>query len=327
MCWSSSGARALRVTHWVRHEETRLSSAHAIVGCSRLVALRCCIASRAMRCRPQPCVVTLDAGSAAAAGVAGRGGHRSGRRSRRAVDYAGARNTRALVVGRGGHIVFEKYWGDTTLDTPVRAAGFRAGAGVAAGRLGDERPADQRISTRRCLTIMPDRRRAATRSLPALARRQLMAQTTPATAPTRDRSRACSNASLKQPYEAAGCRAAVEADGCAVSFRFRRNGAERRGGPLAPSRGLLCAPRASATGCASAKLLANDGVFEGNQFTPPRYVQPHAEARRTRIRRTGFFTRVDGEFAARDVAWLEARGQATAVDRAVAAARDPARGR
>src|SRR5678815_848185 len=27
-----------------------------------------------------------------------------------AVTYAAARNTRALVVGRGGHIVFEKYW-------------------------------------------------------------------------------------------------------------------------------------------------------------------------------------------------------------------------
>ena len=35
-----------------------------------------------------------------------------------AVDYAGTRNTRALVIGRGGHIVFEKYWDGTTLDSP-----------------------------------------------------------------------------------------------------------------------------------------------------------------------------------------------------------------
>ena len=41
-----------------------------------------------------------------------------------AVDYAGARNTRALVIGHGGHIVFEKYWDDTTLDTPVDLSGF-----------------------------------------------------------------------------------------------------------------------------------------------------------------------------------------------------------
>ena len=41
-----------------------------------------------------------------------------------AVDYAGARNTRALVIGHGGHIVFEKYWDDTTLDSPVDLSGF-----------------------------------------------------------------------------------------------------------------------------------------------------------------------------------------------------------
>ena len=40
-----------------------------------------------------------------------------------AVAYAGPRRTTALVVGHGGHIVFEKYWDETTLDTPV-APGF-----------------------------------------------------------------------------------------------------------------------------------------------------------------------------------------------------------
>ena len=49
-----------------------------------------------------------------------------------AVDYAGARNTRALVIGHGGHIVFEKYWDDTTLDSPVDLSGFHAGAERAA---------------------------------------------------------------------------------------------------------------------------------------------------------------------------------------------------
>ena len=34
------------------------------------------------------------------------------------------RNTRALVIGRDGHIVFEKYWDDTTLDSPVDLSGF-----------------------------------------------------------------------------------------------------------------------------------------------------------------------------------------------------------
>src|SRR5882672_700892 len=41
-----------------------------------------------------------------------------------AVAYAAERNTRALVVGRGGHIVFEKYWEKTTFDTTVKLDGF-----------------------------------------------------------------------------------------------------------------------------------------------------------------------------------------------------------
>ena len=49
-----------------------------------------------------------------------------------AVDYAAARNTRALVIGHGGHIVFEKYWDDTTLETPVDLSGIHPGADRAA---------------------------------------------------------------------------------------------------------------------------------------------------------------------------------------------------
>ena len=41
-----------------------------------------------------------------------------------AVDYAGKRNTSALVIGRNGHIVFEKYWGDTTLDSSIATDHF-----------------------------------------------------------------------------------------------------------------------------------------------------------------------------------------------------------
>jgi len=53
-----------------------------------------------------------------------------------------------------------------------------------------------------------------------------------------------------------------------------------------------------------AETLANDGIFEGNQLTPPRFVvmmlkPAHRDATR------GFFTRVDGNFVARDTAWLE----------------------
>src|SRR5690606_12896142 len=57
-----------------------------------------------------------------------------------------------------------------------------------------------------------------------------------------------------------------------------------------------------------AELLAHDGVFEGNQFTPPGYVQTMLSPARKDAPH-GFFTRVDGQFAARDVSWLEAEGK------------------
>ena len=84
-----------------------------------------------------------------------------------AVDYAGARNTRALVIGHGGHIVFEKYWGDTTLDTSRGPVRIHAGAERARARRGDERRAiDQsRCAARRIHCRMG--RRSARRDQPA----------------------------------------------------------------------------------------------------------------------------------------------------------------
>jgi CubicO group peptidase (beta-lactamase class C family) len=56
------------------------------------------------------------------------------------------------------------------------------------------------------------------------------------------------------------------------------------------------------------EVLANDGVFMGNQLTPPRFVglmlKPSQKGSQV-----GFLTHVGGEFAARDVAWLEAKGK------------------
>jgi hypothetical protein len=56
------------------------------------------------------------------------------------------------------------------------------------------------------------------------------------------------------------------------------------------------------------EVLANNGIFEGNQLTPPHFVglmlkptYPNSPM--------GFFTRVGGTFAARDVAWLESPGK------------------
>src|SRR3954471_9371288 len=41
-----------------------------------------------------------------------------------AIEYAGAHGTRALLIVRGNHLVVQKYWGGTRLDTRVDLSGF-----------------------------------------------------------------------------------------------------------------------------------------------------------------------------------------------------------
>lgn len=43
-----------------------------------------------------------------------------------AVDYAGSRNTLALIVGRHGHIAFERYWDGASFNTLIDAGSFNA---------------------------------------------------------------------------------------------------------------------------------------------------------------------------------------------------------
>ena len=51
-----------------------------------------------------------------------------------AADYAGAHGSLALIVSRHDHIVFERYWGGTSFDTPAEAQSFtRLLAALAAG--------------------------------------------------------------------------------------------------------------------------------------------------------------------------------------------------
>ncbi|MBX5462113.1 MAG: serine hydrolase [Steroidobacteraceae bacterium] len=45
---------------------------------------------------------------------------------RAAADYAGSRHTTALIVGRGGHIVFEQYWDGGDFDTMMDAGALTA---------------------------------------------------------------------------------------------------------------------------------------------------------------------------------------------------------
>jgi CubicO group peptidase (beta-lactamase class C family) len=250
-----------------------------------------------------------------------------------AVDYAGARNTRALIIGQGGHIVFEKYWDDSSLETPVDLSGFTPvlsalalGAamnnersinldaplgGYFDGWADDPRGA---ISLRQLLTrssgfAKPDTwpwpgTRAARYALSADLRPLLLAWPL--------------DTSLRQGESPAALNADILALALANKLEqpFDKLLAELIWRPI--EGGEFSMARGDRAGCCIrarlgdwmriGEVLANNGVFVGNQLTPPRYVglmlQPtHPDST------IGFFTRVGGTFAARDVAWLESAGK------------------
>jgi CubicO group peptidase (beta-lactamase class C family) len=219
-----------------------------------------------------------------------------------AVQYAGPRNTRALVVGHGGHIVFEKYWDDTSLETPVELPEFAPvlAALVTGTLMSDRLILDLDTPSSNYIPEEAGTPRGAT------TLRELLAQDNTSL----DVEASANQLALvlervsRQPYQALVVERLwkpMEAGNLAF---------EGGGGALRPrSAGAGCCIRARVGDWMRvAELLANDGVFEGNQFTPPRFVRQmlrpaHKDSAR------GFFTRVDGTFATRDVARLEAAGK------------------
>ena len=213
-----------------------------------------------------------------------------------AVAYAGARNTRALLVGRGGHVVFEKYWDGTTADSPVETGFAPVLLALAVGSAMNDRlinNLDAPLSN-----YMAD----AGAQDGVMTLRELLAQDVsgiPAAEST-DLLAQVLERVTSQPYPQLVAERLWGPMG-AGSLEFRAGDSRRR------PQGVIvdCCVRARvADWMRLGELLAHDGVFEGNQFTPPRYVSlmlkpVHKDSPR------GFFTRVDGEFAAHDVAWLE----------------------
>lgn len=218
-----------------------------------------------------------------------------------AMEYAGARRTHALLVGRGGHLVFEKYWDDMTLDSEVELGGFTPVlAALAVGAAINDRqiPSIDLPVSFYLPEVAGDRG--------AVTLRQLLSRQSAApdvAADVGQLARVLEKVS-QQSYDAvireklwkplgagtfslarsrlADGREAVRADG---GLRARLGDWMRVG-----------------------ELLANDGVFEANQFAPPRYVTTMVTPTH-RDSPVGFFTRVDGTFAARDVARLESAGK------------------
>jgi CubicO group peptidase (beta-lactamase class C family) len=212
-----------------------------------------------------------------------------------AVAYAGARNTRALLVGLGGHVVFEKYWEGTSADTMVEPGFAPVLLALAIGSAMNDRliiNLDAPLSN-----YMAD----AGAQHGAITLRQLLAQDVHEMSPDDSTDALAQELErvTSQPYPqlvAERLWKPMEAG----SLEFRAGDGRRRQGVVAN----CCVRARVGDWMRLGELLAHDGVFQGNQLTPPRYVSlmltpVHKDSPR------GFFTRVDGEFAAHDVAWLE----------------------
>ena len=217
-----------------------------------------------------------------------------------AVSYAAARNTRALVVGRGGHIVFEKYWGDTTFDTLVDPGFAPVLTALAVGTAMNDRlvmSLDAPLSD-----YLPD----AVSTRGAITLRELLAQD-PVGMPigeNTDHLAFVLERVTKQKYsQLLVDRLWRPLEGGPLEFRV----ADNRLRPGGVSAGC-CVRARIGDWMRIGEMLAHDGVFQGNQFTPPRFVQLMMRPAHRGSPR-GYFTRVDGAFATRDVAWLEGPGR------------------
>ncbi len=212
-----------------------------------------------------------------------------------AVEYAGARGTRALIVGRGMHVVYEKYWGETNIDTPVELSGFTpALAALAIGTAINDRLVALDVPV---ANYLPGDESGVTV-------RQLLSRQGPSADPEADVD------VLAQVLEKV---TGQRYETLVADRLWRPLGAGELGfaqgvGPRAGQVRAGCCLRARiGDWLRVGELLAHDGVFEGNQFTPPRYVQTMLTPTH-RDSPVGYFTRVDGTFAARDLGRLESAG-------------------
>jgi CubicO group peptidase (beta-lactamase class C family) len=237
---------------------------------------------------PQPKVSPAEAGIDAA-GLAA------------AVEYAGARRTRALLVGRGGHLVFEKYWDDTTLDSEVELSGFApALTALALGTaINDGLIVSIDLPVSSYLPETGGDRGAVTL-------RQLLSRQSPAPDAAADAEQLARviEKVTQQSYDVA-IRERLWKPLGAGSFSFAQ---QRLADGREAVRADCCLRTRLGDWMRVGELLANDGVFEANQFSPPRFVTTMLTPTH-RDSPVGFFTHVDGTFATHDVARLEAAGK------------------
>jgi hypothetical protein len=201
-----------------------------------------------------------------------------------AVDYAGKRNTTALVIGRGGHLVYEKYWGDSTLETQASASRFgRVLVPLLVGTAMNDRlivSLDEPVSN-----YLPEL--AGTPAGKGTLRDHLGERVEDSTPGSLELLTRVLEKVTQQPFESLISERLWKPMG-AGTFSVRRQGSEV-GARIADWMRI-------------GELLANEGVFEGNQYTPPRYVALMQKPTHNHSP-LGLGMNVGGAFAA-DVAWL-----------------------
>jgi CubicO group peptidase (beta-lactamase class C family) len=213
-----------------------------------------------------------------------------------AAAYAGAHHTQALVVGRNGHIVYEKYWGDTGFDSPVDTGFAPVLTALAVGSaLNDHLVHSLDEPLANYIDDLSEPEKTFTlRELLARDRSELSVQE------STDLLALALERVTTQPYQTLVTQRIWSPLG-AGDLEFQRGESTRR--PDGVSAGCCLRARIG-DWMRVGELLLNDGIFEGNQLTPPRYIElmmkpAHKDAPR------GYFTRVDGSFATHDVVWLE----------------------
>jgi CubicO group peptidase (beta-lactamase class C family) len=258
-----------------------------------------------------------------------------------AMRYAEARNTTALVVGLNGHLVYQRYWGGAALDTEVDLSGFTPVLAAlvlgTAQQNGEIRDLDLPLSTwftewagdprgtitlRDLLTGNSNLEKPGARTWPRSLAASYYAGD--------DLSTALLHWPQAAKADPAGSPPGLDADllALALSRAFRSDyasllkeriwqpleagdfsvGIDGDGGAGAHVRAGCCVRARIDDWMRVGALIANHGVFEGNQLSPPDFARLMVTPTHKGSARA-VFLRVDGQFAAHDVVRLEAEGK------------------
>ena len=249
--------------------------------------------------KPEPVVVTLVAGPPQPRVPPAEGGLDPAA-LQLATDYAGRHRSSALVVGRGGHIVFEHYWNGTTNDTPVVTGFDPVLAALVVGSVLEDRLVPS-LDTPLANYIQGVPADAGSYSL-----RELLAHDHAELALERDVDLVALTMErvTHQPYEQLVAERLWKRLG-GGSLEFQRRGSKLRAQGVSAA---CCVQVRLGDWMRVGELLANDGSFEGDPLTRTRFVTQMLHPTH-RDSPHGYFTRVDGSFAAHDVAWLEGTGK------------------